>query len=102
MPPASIHRKPCMNRRSFLQSTFAAGALSAFSFHLRGAEKEGRRFRTALIGAGWWGGNLLGEAMASKECDIVGLCDVDQRQLDAMSDRVNKLSSDQPRRYHDY
>ena len=91
-----------MNRRSFLQSAFAAGALSALPFRIRGADKAGRKHRTALVGAGWWGGNIVGEAIASKGCEVVGLCDVDQRQLDAMSERVGKLSGDQPRKYRDY
>ena len=40
-----------MNRRHFLQSSLAAGALSGF--HLRAADKAGRKYRTALVGAGW-------------------------------------------------
>jgi predicted dehydrogenase len=91
-----------MNRRSFLQSTLAAGALSTLSFHVRGADKAGRKHRTALIGAGWWGGNIVGEAIASKECEIVGLCDVDQRQLDVTAERVSQLNGEQPRKYRDY
>ena len=70
-----------MNRRTFLHSTAAAGTLAAFSIKTRAAEKSGRKYRTALIGCGWWGGNILGEAMASGECQIVGLCDVDGRQM---------------------
>lgn len=89
-----------MNRRSFLQSTLAAGTLA--SFNVRAADKAGRKYRTALIGAGWWGGNILGVAMASRECEVVGLCDVDQRQLDPTYERVNKLSGEQPRKYRDY
>lgn len=91
-----------MNRRTFLQATAAAGALAAFNVRVRGADKAGRKYRTALIGTGWWGGNVVGEAMASGECQVVGLCDVDQRQLDPMAERVTKLSGDQPRKYRDY
>jgi predicted dehydrogenase len=91
-----------MTRRSFLHGTIAAGAVSAFTFQVRGAEKAAKRYRTALVGAGWWGGNILGEAMASRACEVVGLCDVDQRQLPAMAERVSKLSGDQPRAYRDY
>ncbi|MDO8540427.1 MAG: Gfo/Idh/MocA family oxidoreductase [Opitutaceae bacterium] len=91
-----------MNRRSFIQSSAAASALATFGVHVRAADKSGRRFRTALIGTGWWGGNILGEAIASRECEIVGLCDVDERQLESMAGRVVKLTSDQPRHYRDY
>ena len=91
-----------MNRRTFLHSTAAAGALAAFSIRTAAAEKSGRKFRTALVGCGWWGGNILGEAMASGGCQIVGLADVDARQLTATAERVAKLTGDQPRRYRDY
>ena len=71
-------------------------------FHLRAADKAGRKFRTALIGCGWWGGNIVGEAMASGQCEIVGMCDVDQRALDPGVEKITKLSGDQPRKYRDY
>ena len=91
-----------MNRRSFLQGTLAAGAIAAAPFHLRAADKSGRKLRTALIGCGWWGGNIVGEAMASGQCEIVGLCDVDQRQFGPAAEHVAKGSGDQPRKYRDY
>ncbi len=91
-----------MNRRSFVQSSLAAGALSALPFRIRAADKAGRKYRTALVGCGWWGGNIVGEAMASGRCEIVGLCDVDQRALDPTTEKIVKLSGDQPRKYRDY
>src|SRR5215510_7475718 len=91
-----------MNRRSFIQGTLAASALSPFAFHVRAADKAGRKYRTALIGAGWWGGNIVGEAIASGQCEIVGVCDVDRRALDPTVERVTKLTGDQPRKYSDY
>ena len=89
-----------MNRRSFLQGTLAAGTLA--SINIQAASKAGRKYRTALVGAGWWGGNILGVGMASGECEVVGICDVDQRQIETTVDRVTKLSGEQPRRYRDY
>jgi len=55
-------------RREFLQSSLAAGAaastiLAAPAVH---AQEKSRKYRTALIGTGWWGMNILGEAVASK------------------------------------
>ena len=96
---------PCrhpMNRRTFLSSTAAAGALAAFSIRTHAAEKSGRKFRTALIGAGWWGNNIVGEAMASSACEIIGVCDVDRRALDPTVEKITKLSGDQPRKFRDY
>jgi predicted dehydrogenase len=89
-----------MNRRSFLQGTLTAGALA--SVHVRAADKAGRKYRTALVGAGWWGGNIVGEAMASGACEIVGVCDVDQRAVDPTVEKIVRLSGNQPRKYRDY
>ena len=92
-----------MQRRTFLRHTLAAGALASLpSFHLRAADKAGRKYRTALVGAGWWGGNIVAEAMASGQCEIVGVCDVDQRALDPSTEKITQLSGDRPRKYRDY
>ncbi len=91
-----------LNRRAFLHRTAAAGTLAALPFSIRAADKAGKKYRTALIGAGWWGGNIVGEAMASGRCEIVGVCDVDQRALDATVEKITKASGDAPRKYRDY
>lgn len=88
-----------LNRREFLKSTIAAG-VALGSPALFGAET--RTYRTALIGTGWWGMNILGEAMASKCGPIVALCDVDQRLLQPAGERVTKLTGAEPKRYRDY
>ena len=92
-----------MLRRRFLQTSLAAGVAGALpSFHVRAADKAGRKYRTALVGCGWWGGNILREAMASGACTIVGLCDVDDRQSEATLAAVTAGTGDQPRRFRDY
>ena len=91
-----------MNRRTFLRSTAAAGVLSTFNFHVLGQDKAGKKYRTALIGCGWWGNNILREAMASGACQIVALCDVDRRQLEPTAERVTQGTGDQPKQYQDY
>ncbi len=92
-----------MNRRSFLHSTAAASALAALPFSIRAADKAGaRRLRTVLIGCGWWGNNILREAMASGACEIVGLCDVDARQFEATLKHVAEGTGDTPKTYKDY
>jgi predicted dehydrogenase len=67
---------------------------------LRG--QQNRKYRTALIGSGWWGGNILRCAMESGECQVVGLADVDPAQIDKTAAEVAKLSGDRPRRYKEY
>ncbi len=89
-----------MNRRKFLKTSAATTAVLLFPAILRA--QDARKYKTALIGSGWWGNNILSEAMASGACQIVGLCDVDQRMLDPTAERVQKVTGDQPRKYRDY
>lgn len=90
-----------MNRRHFLKASAAAG-LAWSSSAILAAEPADRKYRTALIGCGWWGNNILGEAMASKACTITALCDVDQRMLDPTAQRVRQETGDQPKKYGDF
>lgn len=66
------------------------------------AESPSKKYKTAVIGTGWWGNNILGEAMACGECKIVALCDVDKRLLDPTVARVKELTGDTPKAYGDY
>ncbi len=93
-----------MNRRTFLHSSAALSALAALpTFSIRAAEKSGgRKFRTALIGCGWWGNNILREAMASGACEVVALCDVDARQFEPTLKNVAAGTGDSPKLYKDY
>lgn len=92
-----------MNRRRFLHSTAAAGALAATSFSIRAQEKSGgKKFRTVLIGCGWWGNNILREAVASGACELVALCDVDSRQFDLTMKNGGADSGATPKLFKDY
>jgi predicted dehydrogenase len=90
-----------LSRRHFLKTSATASlALSAIpSF---GADSTTHKYRTALIGCGWWGNNILGEAMASGACQIVGLCDVDERFLARTVERVKNKTGDDAKPYRDY
>lgn len=87
-------------RRHFLKTATAAG-LAFNAVPLLGAE-PGRKFRTALIGCGWWGKNILKEAMASGRIKVVALCDVAANVLEVAAEQVNDLSGDQPKTYPDF
>ncbi|MBE7539402.1 MAG: Gfo/Idh/MocA family oxidoreductase [Opitutaceae bacterium] len=92
-----------MNRRKFLHTSAAATALPSLPSVIRSADSPaGRKFRTALIGCGWWGNNILHEAMASGACEIVGLCDVDARQFEPTLKHVAEGTGETPRTYRDY
>ena len=90
-----------LTRRQFLKTTTVAGLFGS-TFPFSGADRPGRTYRTALIGCGWWGNNILGEAMAGGECQIVSLCDVDQRFLDRTVERVKKDAGADPKAFKDY
>ncbi|HET6252284.1 MAG TPA: Gfo/Idh/MocA family oxidoreductase [Tepidisphaeraceae bacterium] len=89
-------------RRQFIQSAAAAGAVLGAPLLANAADSGPRRFKTALIGSGWWGKNILAEAIASKRCDIVALCDVDGNILEQAQDHVNDLTGSPPKIYKDF
>lgn len=89
-----------VERRTFLKTTLAAGVgITAAPLVLTA---QTRPYRTALIGTGWWGMNILNEAIASRACKVVAMCDVDRGQLDPAHADVVKKTGDTPARYGDY
>jgi predicted dehydrogenase len=86
-------------RRTFLKAAAAAPMLFAPAVH---GGQAGRKFRTALIGCGWWGKNILVEALAAGRTTVVGLCDVDTNALEATADEVADKSGDAAKKYKDY
>src|SRR5215212_3261780 len=87
-------------RRNFLKTTAAAGL--AFNAAPLLAANAGHKYRTALIGSGWWGKNILKEAMASGRIKVVALCDADTNILEVAADQVEGLNGDQPKTYKDF
>ena len=87
-------------RRNFIQSTLATGVVLANAPHIHAASKA-KKYRTALIGSGWWGMNILKEAMAAGNCQVVALADVDSDVLELAAEKVKSLSSDEPKTYQD-
>ncbi|MGZ8941043.1 MAG: Gfo/Idh/MocA family protein, partial [Limisphaerales bacterium] len=90
-----------MRRRNFLRTfTTGAAALATAPYILR--SDESRVFRTALIGSGWWGKNILREGLATGRCKIVALADVDSNALEVAADQVTDSSNAAPKLYRDY
>lgn len=88
------------SRRNFLKSTLAAGVTAGFP-GLVTAQRD-TKYRVALIGSGWWGTNILREAVACGRGKVVALVDVDRRQLATCAEQVASWSGDQPTPYEDY
>lgn len=94
-----------MNRSDFLKTSALAGAsLITDPIQVRAfiTRQPAQKYRTAVIGTGWWGGNILRCAVQAGQSKIVALCDVDTRQLQKASDELSKLTSDKPKLYRDY
>lgn len=88
-------------RRTFLKGTAVAGMALGSWDRVFGAE-VGRRYSLAVIGCGWWGRNILKEAIAGGRVRVVGLCDVDERTRETAAEQVTDLNGDQPKLYNDY
>lgn len=88
------------SRRQFL-STATTAAFAASSFHIFGAH-PGKKYRTALIGSGWWGMNILKEAIAHGRVKVCALCDASEDVMANAGDEVNGLNGDDPKLYKDY
>ncbi len=89
-----------MRRRTFIQSSASLSGASYLGFPLIRA--KAKKYRVVLIGSGWWGMNILREAVKSGGTEVVGLCDVDQRQLAKASDEVEGWIGKKAKWYTDY
>jgi hypothetical protein len=93
-----------LTRRTLLKTAAAASVALTAPALLLGQDptKGGKRYRTALIGCGWWGGNIVREAIASGQCQIVALCDADLRQVEKLKGEQKELTADSPKVYQDF
>src|SRR5438445_65124 len=85
-----------MNRRHFLGT---AAALAAAPYV---RARSGKAYRTALVGSGWWGMNILREALAAGRSNVVGVCDVDARTLTTAADEIGDTTNTSPKKYEDF
>jgi predicted dehydrogenase len=93
--------QPSLTRRRFIRNTAIASTVFSAAPFIRAADPA-KKFRTALIGCGWWGKNILREAIASGRGKIVGLCDVDSNTREVAAEQVTDLNGDQPKTYNDF
>ncbi len=88
-------------RRNFSRSSLVAAVAAQSAPFVLKAQGRGK-FRVVLIGCGWWGMNILTTALQSGRCELVGLCDVDERMIDAAVDALSGFNIKNPRRYRDF
>jgi predicted dehydrogenase len=84
-----------MNRRQFI----AGAASMAAAPYVFGQD---RKLKTALIGSGWWGKNILKEAIASGRVVPAALCDVDPNILETSQSQLEELSGTKAKLYADH
>jgi len=72
-----------LSRREFLAASAAAG-LSVAVPAVRGAEKE-KKYKTALVGTGWWGMNILRVAVKAENASASPACARRPRSSDMLS-----------------
>ncbi len=90
-----------MNRRQFVQASLAPIAVGVAGPIIRVMGKE-KVYRTALIGSGWWGMNILRCAIRAGQSKVVALCDADRSQMEKAAAEVTSLNGDKPKFYGDY
>ncbi|MCL2347794.1 MAG: Gfo/Idh/MocA family oxidoreductase [Planctomycetaceae bacterium] len=92
-----------ITRRGFLAAGAAtAGLVSTLGAPAVRAAGKAKKYRTALVGSGWWGMNILSAAIQSGTADAVALVDVDQRQLEQALKKVREMTGSTPKTYGDY
>jgi predicted dehydrogenase len=93
-----------MNRRTFLKTSAASAAAIATARPRLFAADEDKPLRVALIGSGWYGKTDLFHLIQVAPVEVVGLCDVDKRMVDAAADLVatRQLSKKKPPVFGDY
>ena len=93
-----------INRRKFLQGAGASLAFSLLGPYALDITQRSKPWRTALIGTGWYGTSDLLRLIQIANVEVVGLCDVDQHQLDnaakLVTERQNLTKA--PPLYKDY
>ena len=91
-----------MKRRDFIKYSSSASLYYSSLPLLPALSSKANRYKTALIGTGWWGMNILREAIRAGESQVVAMCDVDENQLNNALKEVATLCSDSPKRYRDF
>ncbi len=90
-----------ISRRSFIKASAAAGfAMAAPAVHAQ--PKPNKKYRTAVIGSGWWGKVISEMAMADGSVEMVAVCDVDQQMINEAVKLVQVKAGNTPKQYKDY
>ena len=90
-----------MNRRTFVSSLAAAGAVVATGSRLFAADSKARP-KVGIIGCGWYGGVNLEALERNVSADFVSLCDVNEHSLQETLKAIARHQATVPRTFVDY
>jgi len=90
-----------MNRRTFVSSMAAAGAVVATGSRLFAGDSKPRP-RVGIIGCGWYGGVNLDAFRRNVGADYVSLCDVNEHSLQKTLQAIATFQTAVPRTFADY
>lgn len=93
-----------VSRRHFIKDISATLAFSALASQGFSFFEQQKNWRVALIGTGWYGKSDLFKLIQVASIDVVGLCDVDKRQLTEAGQLVSQRqkSGKVPELFNDY
>ena len=94
MKSREIKKASALNRREFLKSSAATGAVllgpMIVPVSVFGADAPSERINVGAIGVGRMGNGDLGEALGAKQVQVVAVCEVDSNRAEAARQRVEK------------
>lgn len=90
-----------IRRRDFIRAA-GASALTIGAPYVLGAQPRDKKYKTAIIGSGWWGKVISEMAMQSGTVNIAAVCDVDQQMIDSAVALVKEKAGNTPKGYRDF
>lgn len=93
---------PSLDRRTFLQSTAAAGATLALGSLARGQDAPSERVRVGVMGVNGRGAALAAGFAARPGSEVAYLCDVDEQALEKCMAQVSGQQSAAPQGVSDF
>lgn len=90
-----------MNRRKFVSSVAAAGAVAALPSRVFGATNAST-LKVGLIGCGWWSGISLNAFFKQGSIEVVSLCDPNSNALEKTQKNLKKKQDSEAETFADY
>jgi len=85
-----MNQSTTTNRRRILKLLAASAAAPIiFPSRLFGADAQSNKITLGCIGVGWQGGSNLDNFLGQSDCQIVAICDVDEKLMQEGIDKVN-------------